>query len=193
VTSETDVNLVVDIEKFVHMGFSVMRTDIARKMGGYFDRFKCLRGEDTYLSLKFLFNNKITIIPEPYGLYHTEASELVGCGFDTIPPLSAYLADPEDLVDSCPTEKRHILKGYFSLKALEQTVIYSLLGQGKKASELLHCYCSLDCRYPKQLALARLLIMAAPVLPSVRRIWHSSKAIGRRIKKISIVLKRCIN
>lgn len=187
VTPETEVALVADIEKFVHMGFSITRTDIARKWGGYFDGFKCLRGEDTYFFLKLLFNEKIGIIPEPYGLYHTEASDLFGCGFKTVPPLSVYLTHPDDIIASCPLDKRHILKAYLSLKALNNSVIYSKLGEKQKAAELLNRYCSSDCSYSKELLTARLFTTVAPILPSVRKIWQFSKVIGRQIKTIFVL------
>ena len=184
VTCGTEVNMVADIEKFVHMGFSIIKTDIARKWGGYFDGFKCLRGEDTYFFLKLIFNERIGIIPEPYGLYHTEASDLFGCGYKTIPPLSVYLTHPDDIIASCPPDKRHILNAYLSLRAINNAVIYSKLGEKKKAVELLNRYCSNERYYSKQMLIARLFSTVAPVLPSVRRIWQLSKSIGRQIRTI---------
>jgi hypothetical protein len=177
VTAETEVQMVADIEKFVHMGFSIMRTDTAKKWGGYFDGFKCIKGEDTYFFLKILFNERIAIVPEPVGLYHKEASDLFGCGYKTTPPLSVYLTHPDEIVTSCPAGKRHILKGYLSLKALKNAVIYSKFGQKDKAIELLDRYCSSDSSYSKQLVIARLFTTFAPILPSMRRIWHLSKSI----------------
>lgn len=187
VTPETEVNLVADIEKFVHMGFSIVRTDVARKWGGYFDGFKCLRGEDTYFFLKLLFNETIGIIPDPYGLYHTEASDLFGCGYKTTPPLSVYLTHPDDIIASCPPDKRHILNAYLSLRAIKNAVIYSKLGEKKKAVELLNRYCSNERYYSKQMLIARLFSTVAPILPSVRRMWQLSKSIGKQVRAIFIL------
>jgi glycosyltransferase involved in cell wall biosynthesis len=179
VTPETKVALVADIEKFVSMTFSIIRTDTAIKWGGYFDGFKCLRGEDTYFFLKLLFNEKIWIIPEPYGEYHTEASDLFGCGCKAIPPISVYLTHANDLLACCPPDKIHILRGYLSLRALEQAVMYSKLGQKKVAIELLNRYSNCEPFYSRKLLITRMFSRLSPVLPSVRRIWRLSKSLVR--------------
>lgn len=175
VTPDIDIKLVSDIEVFTHLCFTVMETDVARKWGGYFDGFKCIRGEDTYFFLKLLFNEKICIIPEPHGLYHMEASELYGCGYKTIPPLQPYFTDPDDIIVSCPPSKRHILQKYLSIRALQNAIMYSKLGQKRKAVELLDRFCSNGSQYTKQVLMARLLTNLAPLLPSVRRLWRFAK------------------
>lgn len=178
VTPDTAIKLVSDIEVFTHMGFTIINTDVARKTGGYFDKYKCIRGEDTYFFLKLLFNEKICIIPEPYGLYHMEASGLCGCGFKTIPPLEPFLSDPSDIIVFCPQAKRHILKELLSLRALSRAIMYSELGQKKTAVELLDRFCSNGSPHTKQVLIARLFAGFAPVLPSLRWLWRSAKSIA---------------
>jgi glycosyltransferase involved in cell wall biosynthesis len=184
ITPDIDIDLVSDIEVFTSLCFTIIRTDVARRWGGYFDGFKCIRGEDTYFFLKLLFNEKIYVIPEPYGLYHTEASDLYGCGYKTIPPLEPFLIDPRDIIASCPSAKRHILKEYLSLYALSMAVMYSKLGQKKKAVELLNRFCNNSSLYTKQVLMVRLLTEISPILPSIRWFWRSAKTIGRQIRTI---------
>jgi len=179
VTPDSDIKIVNAIEGFTHLCFTIMRTNVARKLGGYYDKSKCLRGEDTYFFLKLLFNEKIRIMPEPYGLYHKEASELDGCGSKTIPALEPFLSDPHDIIASCPPAKRQVLKRFLALRALKRAVMYTKLGQKKIAVELLDRFCSSGSPYTKELVMARLLTKLAPVLPSVRRAWRYAKTIGR--------------
>jgi len=179
VTPNSDVNEINKIEGLTSLCFTIMRTDVARKLGGYYDKSKCLRGEDTHFFLKLLFNEKLGIIPEPHGLYHKEASELDGCGYKTIPPLEPFLSDPRDIIASCPPAKRQVLKRFLALRALKRAVMYTKLGQKKIAVELLDRFCSSGYPHTKQLFMARLLTKLAPVLPSVRRAWRYAKTFGR--------------
>jgi len=178
VTPDSDIKMVNEIEEFTHLCFTIMRTDVARRLGGYYNNYKCLRGEDTHFFLKLLFNERIWIMPEPYGLYHKEASELDGCGYKTIPALEPFLSDPHDIIASCPTAKRHVLKGFLALRALRRAVMYTKLGQKKIAVELLDRFCN-SRPYTIQLFIARLLTKLAPVLPTVCKAWRNAKTIGR--------------
>jgi hypothetical protein len=178
ITPQTDIQTVIDIEVFNHLCFTIIATDTARKWGGYFDQYRCFHGEDTYFFLKLLFNEKICIIPQPYGLYHMEASELCGCEFKTIPPLEPFLSDPSDIIVFCPPAKRHILKEFLSLRALSRAIMYSELGQKKIAVELLDRFCSNGSPHTKQVLIARLFAGFAPVLPSLRWLWRSAKSIA---------------
>lgn len=184
ITAETDMQLIEEIETFIHLCFTIMKTDMARKLGGYFDKFKCLQGEDTYFLLKLLFNEKVCIIPEPYGLYHTEASELYGCGLKTIPNLSPYFTNSEDIIASCPSDKINILKKYLSLKTFDRAIMYCKLGQKRKAVELLDRFCNNGSSYTEQILMVRLLTKLAPLLPSVRRLWRFAKSTYRQIRTL---------
>ena len=179
VTPDSDANEINKIEGLTSLCFTIIKTDVARKLGGYYDKSKCLRGEDTYFFLKLLFNEKLGIIPEPHGLYHKEASELHGCGYKTIPALEPFLSDPRDIIASCPPAKRQVLKRFLALRALKRAVMYTKLGQKKIAVELLDRFCSSGSPYTKQLFKVRLLTKLAPVLPSVRRAWRYAKTFGR--------------
>jgi hypothetical protein len=172
ITTETDIKLIHNIEIFCSFCFSIMKTDTVRKLGGYFDRVRCLQGEDTYLLLKLLFNEKICIIPEPYGVYHTEASDLYCGGTKFMPALSPCFAYPEEIVASCPQHKRDILSKYLSMKALNSAVTYCKLGQKEKALELIDRFCR-NGHFTKRAAAVRLLAEFAPLLPSVRKLRRS--------------------
>ena len=169
VTSESNIKLLSDLEAFVSMGFTIIRTDIAKKYGGYYDKDKCIRGEDTYFFLKILFNEKIYIIPEPYGLYHTEASGLHGCGYSAIPAVEPYFTDADDILNSCPQEKQHILKNFLSLLAVRRIIMYSKLGEKKIAIELFNRFCKNGSLNNRQLLVTRLFIILSPFLYFLRK------------------------
>ena len=173
ITPDTDITLIQAIERFIHLCFAIMRKDTARNLGGYFDRFKCLMGEDTYFLLKLLFNERIYIIPEPHGLYHREASELYGCNTsDAGSSLQPYFTDPEEIISCCPRHNRDILSKYLSMKALNCAVTYCKLGEKEKALELIDRCCR-NGHFSMRTKALRLLAEVAPLLPSVRKLRRS--------------------
>ncbi len=175
VTPDTPVQSVKELVTAAHLGFSVMRLDMAKKMGGYFDKFKSLRGEDTYFYLKVLFNERVGILKEPQGYYHMDASELCGCEFRHVPPLEPFLIDPDPLVSSCPAEKRELLKEYLSLRALRNAVMYAKLGRKNISKALIARFCSNGHPYSRGTLGARLLAEVSPLLPSARKIYGAIK------------------
>jgi glycosyltransferase involved in cell wall biosynthesis len=172
-----DMRLVQQI-CFHWTGAAVMRTDIVRAWGGFFDRYKCLFGEDVYLFIKLAFNERIGIIPEPHVIYHTDASDLYGGGtintYFLVPP---YLEVPGELLDACPRTKRTILKRMLARRALPKAETLAMLGRGRAARELLNRFSRDD--YPSRTEVVKVRFFAeiAPLLPPVRWIWRNTKAI----------------
>jgi hypothetical protein len=181
---DTDIGLILQIVTFSFTSATIVKAEVARKLGGFFDCYKCLRGEDTYFFIKLIFNERIGIIPEPHVIYHTEASQLYGCGFKTVPPLQPHFADATDMLASCPPAKRGVLMDYLAVMALIGARSYSTLGQRKIAMELLDRFCRNGNIDSKQLLKARLLAWMAPVLPPVHRLWRLAKSVGRMQRNI---------
>ena len=170
---ETDISFVRKIFKFRHIpNFMIMRTEIVRTLGGYFDRNKCLRGEDCFLSIKILFNEKIGILSSPHGIYHTEASELCGnpgeVPFNELPP---YLIDPAEIILSCHPSKHHLLYELLSDLLYSELRVLAICGSNGKAKKLLKDFSS-KCQIPtKQKLKMKLLVIISPMVPTIRRLW----------------------
>jgi hypothetical protein len=178
VNATTDLKMIHQILNLICTCTAIIRTDVARKWGGFFDRYKCLMGEDKYFFYKLIFNEKIGIIPEPHAFYHTEASDLCGCCLKTLPPLEPFFSESDVLIASCPPFKRHILIEHLSFWAVQKAIVYCKLGQKKKAIELFERFFSNCSTFSKQVLKVCLYIKLAPVLPLFRRIWQSVKTIG---------------
>ncbi len=176
------VKLAQNILDFVHTSTSIMRTDVARKWDGFFDEYKCLRGEDRYLFLKLLFNERLGIIPEPYAVYHLESSDLCGCDFKSPPPLSPYEEDPEGLISFCPKEKRKLLGQLLSILALEtaKCLAYNF-GQRKDVRESLDRL-SQNVYSRKTFLYIRFLSRISPVMPAIGDAWRFIKRLAGRQK-----------
>lgn len=191
INSKTDIKLMQQIINLICTCTAIIKTDIAKKWGGFFDHYKCLLGEDRYFFYKLLFNERFFIVPEPHAIYHREASDLSGCSELKNPSVVApYLIDPEELIASCPSITQGILKELLAIHAFEAAKARVLLGHGKVAKELLERFCSNGYPYPKQVYMIQLLCKLAPVLPAVSRLWQVVKsAVSRRSSSDALAFK----
>ncbi|MGB9716145.1 MAG: glycosyltransferase family 2 protein [Thermodesulfovibrionales bacterium] len=164
---------------------AIMKTDIVRKWGGFFDKYKCLYGEDGFLFIKLVFNERISIVPEPLVIYHTEASDLYGGStINKCFPVAPYLEYPEEIVNACPSMKADVLKRMLAQIAFNKAKSLAKWGKKKDAQELINRFDQNDYPTPENSFKVRLLVNLAPVLPIVRWFWRSIKSINRKIKAL---------
>jgi hypothetical protein len=178
VSTGSSVLLIDEIEVFTHLCFTVIKTDIARKWGGYYDKYRCTRGEDQFFFVKLLFNERIGILRECLGVYHRESSDLYCCGLKTVPPIVPILSDPEEIIDACPPEKLSVLRAFLAERALRSAELYSKLGEGRTARQLIRRFCKESRKMRRKILRAKVLAWAAPALPSLRSAWRMGKRIG---------------
>jgi hypothetical protein len=178
----TDVNLVNKIVSFIWTCSAIMRTQVAIKWGGFFDRYKCLLGEDKYLFIKLLFNEPFGIINEPLAVYHRDASELYGDQNKNILTLEPFLENPGEILTFCPPSTRRLLREHLLWWALRKAGMYSKLGHGQKARSVLRRFSTYSKRC-KTFRKPWLLSVAAPVLPALRNVWHSARTLIIRINE----------
>ncbi len=185
VTPETDVKLLQKILNFRSTPFVIMRTEVVRKAGGFFDRYKCLRGEDRHLFLKLLFTERIGIISRPLGIYHAEASDLSGRAAgnaayqeDSVNP---FLLAPDELLVPCPPEKRRLLQELLTVLFLEEIKELTAAGNPGMSYRLLKKFsrsCSLSVMRNMT---AYMLIVGSPLLPVILRLRGLISGRQRRI------------
>lgn len=181
ISNKTDLKLVYQILNLICTCTAIMRTDIVRKYGGFFDQYKCLMGEDRYLSLKLLFNERFGVITDPLLIYHTEASDLSvynGKNYYIIPP---YILNSTEMLSSCPIAKKIILKKLLAICALKEAESMAKLGKRKEAQDLLKHFSYND--YPfRKFNYVRLIIKFAPLLPEVRWVWNYIKSMSNILR-----------
>ena len=164
---------------------AIINTDVVRKWGGFFDRYRCLLGEDVFLFIKLAFNERIGVTPEPHVIYHTEASDLYGGGtMGTCFPIPPYLEDPAELLDACPPAKLSVLKKMLAQRALAKAETLAKAGYGQEAIKLLDRFT--QGAYPTEKGVLKVRVLAgiAPLLPQAGRLWHKAKALmhGRSVQ-----------
>jgi glycosyltransferase involved in cell wall biosynthesis len=181
ISAEDSITVIQKIVSFISACTAIMRTDVARKWGGFFEQYKCLMGEDRYLFLKILFNERIGIIPEPHGIYHCESSDLCYSKSNTCYPPAPYLLDPAKTLEACPSLKQGRLKELLVILAAEKAKSLSTFGRGRDAKDLLKRFHNNNYPLPKGIALStHLFIKLSPVFPFVRQIWRYLKMVKKQ-------------
>lgn len=92
---------------FFHVGNTLVRTDTAKKYGGFYEEQKCLLGEDTVFFAKLAFNEPFSII-EPVAVRHNrQDSSLSNL---TERPLDIFLQKPQIILDYCSKETKEFAR-----------------------------------------------------------------------------------
>lgn len=88
---------------FFHVGNTLVRTAVVKKYKGFYDRDKCLLGEDTVFFAKLVLNEKFSIIEAVTVRHNRQHSEL-----SNLPdrPLDIFLRMPQIILDDCLPAKR---------------------------------------------------------------------------------------
>jgi glycosyltransferase involved in cell wall biosynthesis len=112
---------------------SLIRGDSARRYGGFYDKARCLYGEDAPFFLRILFNEKFMIIGPQGVIYHRDASALSLSG-RAHPPLP-FLDHPELVLTWCPEEKKLLMRkvlDYYALRTIREWTRYGLRDQARE-------------------------------------------------------------
>jgi hypothetical protein len=118
---------------FFTMDTTVMRTESARRYGGFFE-FHCRYGEDTVLIAKIIFNEAFMVADsKPSARYNRQHSTLTATANY---PLNPMLLEPEILLKYCPMGKRHLAGQVLAWMALRNTLLKARNGYKAEALKL---------------------------------------------------------
>lgn len=174
--AQSPVELVDRLETFVSLQFALIRTDVAKQRGGYFDLNRCLLGEDAFFTVKLLFNDRIRIVPTELGIYHRDASGLHGQGFAEMPAMHPFFSHYPMLAAAVPADRRPLLEAFITERAVRAAVMYAKLGDRRAARWLLSSFPGGGSTAHR----ARVLAELAPLLPTARRAARAVRALARR-------------
>lgn len=111
-----------------HSSSTVVRRETFRRYGGYFDRDRCLYGEDSFLWLQVAMGEKVYFDRVQNVVFHVEDSAL-GVKQKGRHPRRPALIHPEQLRANCPPRRRSILETLLAFYRLIETE--KLVAQGK--------------------------------------------------------------
>ncbi len=100
---------------FFHVGNTILRTEAARRYGGFFTENKCTFGEDTVFFARLVFNEPFLILPDIAVRHNRQDSALSNDLSRAVAPL---LWNPSLLLDFCTPEKKPLAQGVLCYLAL---------------------------------------------------------------------------
>jgi len=128
------------IEPFLYfftMDTTVIRTEIARRYGGFFES-QCHYGEDTILIAKIIFNESFLVLGEkPSARYNRQHSELTAMADY---PLNPMLLEPDILLSRCPAEKQTLARQVLARMALRNAFLKARSGYKADALKLVELH-----------------------------------------------------
>ncbi|MHC4292471.1 MAG: glycosyltransferase family 2 protein [Planctomycetota bacterium] len=97
---------------------SLLHTEIATKYGGFYEKNRCLFGEDRAFLWRVAFGERFMVIGRALAYYYTDDSEL---GSHTRSrPLPPYLEDPDVFLDYCPQSMHTLIREVLDIQVLRQ-------------------------------------------------------------------------
>ncbi|MGB2635576.1 MAG: glycosyltransferase family A protein [Candidatus Acidiferrum sp.] len=138
-TRRTDPMLAIHGLAYMSPWSTVVRANVLRKWGGFYDRDRCLFAEDAYLWLKFLLNEAVSFRLTPAVNYHCEASELAK-NYRGAHPVEPFLLDPSGIETACPAELRSLLSKMLAIRAFKTACMLGYWGQWQRAGSLARAF-----------------------------------------------------
>lgn len=111
-----------------HSSATVVRRDVFERYGGYYERDRCLYGEDSYFWLQVALGQGVYFDRAQHVVFHVEDSDL-GVSQKGRHPRRPALDFPEPLRASCPPSRQEILATLLAFYRLIETE--KLVAQGR--------------------------------------------------------------
>jgi glycosyltransferase involved in cell wall biosynthesis len=127
--------LVVQMLAYMSPWSTIVRAEVIRKWGGFYDRERCLYAEDAFLWLKVLLNEKVAFYFKPLVRFHVEASGL-SKNLKGARPIEPFLTHPEEVEAVCPPGLRQLLARVLAIRAFKSASMLGYWGLWREASSL---------------------------------------------------------
>lgn len=131
----TDPKVAVHMLAYMLPCSTVARTGVIRKHGGFYEKNRCLYGEDAFLWLKILLNEPVFFNMNPEVIIHRDASELSN-SLKVARPLEPFLCEPEEIERTCPEELKFLMHKILAIRAYKTACVMGLWGNWRYAADL---------------------------------------------------------
>jgi glycosyltransferase involved in cell wall biosynthesis len=121
---------------FMFSQATVARTELFRKWGGFYEDHWTY-GEDGYLWLKFLLNERVVFSWRETLAIYFDASDLnLSMRKDQVRQLEPFLVDPDFTLEACPPRHRQLFRDLCTLRAFKAACAWGYHGQWQRAAQL---------------------------------------------------------
>ncbi|NLH16031.1 MAG: glycosyltransferase [Phycisphaerae bacterium] len=119
------------ILSFLHTDTTMIRTERAQRVGGFYAEDRCLLGEDTIFFMRIGIRETILPISPASVIHHREESDL---SHYAERPLAPFLYDPKILLNECPDTHRFLMEqviDHFALRVAHDKARHGLKSQAQ--------------------------------------------------------------
>ncbi len=141
VQPDTEPALVVSMLAYMSPCSTVTRAEVFRKWNGFYDRDKCAFGEDAFLWLKVLLNERVAFNLKPLAKFHREASGL-SKNLNGSRPVEPFLKDAREIEAACPHALRDLLSQVLAIRAAKTACVLGYWGHWREARALVRQHTS---------------------------------------------------
>lgn len=176
VGAETAPELVVSMLAYMSPCSTVARAEAVRRHGGFYERDRCLYGEDAHLWLKVLLNEPVAFDLRPLVRFHHDASGL-SKNLPGARPVEPFLLRPEEIEADCPAHLRALLARVLAIRALKTACVLGYWGRWREARALRRRFSVAgDWRLPKYVPAQ---VCGTPLGAALGRAWRALGAARR--------------
>ena len=119
---------------FIHTDTTVFKRGILLKYDGFYEKDKCMHGEDTILFLRSGINEPFIISPNISVIHHREDSSL---SYKVQFPLPPFLVNPNIIMDYCNEENKLLLSKAINHLALRHAQLRARNGHKQDAIDII--------------------------------------------------------
>lgn len=135
IESATAPTQVVDMLAYMSPWSTMVRADVIRRWGGFYDKERCLYAEDAFLWLKVLLNERVAFNLHPLVQFHVEASGL-SRNLQGARPVEPFLIHPEEIEAQCPPHLHDLLSHVLAIRAFKTACVLGYWGHWREARSL---------------------------------------------------------
>jgi glycosyltransferase involved in cell wall biosynthesis len=168
----TDPKLAVYMLAYMMPCSTVARIEIVRKYGGFYEKNRCVYGEDAFLWLKILLNEPVLFNLNPAVTIHRDASELSN-NLTAPRPVEPFLSEPEEIERVCPEELKPLMCKVLAIRAYKTACVLGLWGNWRFAADLRRRFNS-PMMHSLPYSWAS-LVCASPIGPTIGKILYRHK------------------
>jgi glycosyltransferase involved in cell wall biosynthesis len=141
VAADTEPLLVVNMLAYMSPCSTLARAAVVRRWGAFYDREKCTFGEDAFLWLKVLLNEKVAFNLKPLAQFHREAAGL-SKNLNRSRPVEPFLKDASEIEAACPSPLRDLLRNVLAIRAAKTACVLGYWGHWREARALMRQFTS---------------------------------------------------
>ncbi len=189
VTADTEPSLIVSMLAYMSPCSTLARAEVISRWGGFYDREKCVFGEDAFLWLKVLLNESVAFNLKPLAKFHREAAGL-SKNLHGSRPVEPFLKDASEIEATCPSPLRDLLRKVLAIRAAKTACVLGYWGHWREARSLVRRFTSAkNWRLPYHAAAVVCSTPAGSVLGAswraVSRTSHSEQNGNGRVMRTS--------